>query len=269
MNRRIVTVLSVVAATLACGVLIAAQVQLPSEPGGQFGRSITGAFEGWYNNKDGSHAFLVGYYNRNLGQAEDIPIGPNNRIEPGGPDYGQPTHFLPGRQVGVFTVTVPKDFTSQQRLTWTITVNGMTNAIPFRLHTDYNVSPFVDAAVGNTPPVLKLAEAGQTVQGPIAQLANAESRTATVNTPMELPLWATDDAKYTSGHERAHAQSAAARHRHVVQVPWTRRREVPASQRPAEVRHDQGRPGRRSVRRQGNSDRHLQRARRLRARGRR
>jgi hypothetical protein len=199
MNRRIVTVLSVVAATLACGVLIAAQVQLPSEPGGQFGRSITGAFEGWFDNQDGSHSFLVGYYNRNLGQAEDIPVGPNNRIEPGGPDYGQPTHFLPGRQTGVFVVTVPKDFTAQQRLTWTITINGMTNAIPLRLHTDYNVSPFKDAAVGNTPPVLKLAEAGPTIEGPIAQISTAQARTATVNMPMDLPLWATDDAKYTSG----------------------------------------------------------------------
>ena len=42
-------------------------------------------------------------------QELDIPIGPNNRIEPGGPDMGQPTHFLPGRQWGMFTVPVPKD----------------------------------------------------------------------------------------------------------------------------------------------------------------
>ena len=41
-----------------------------------------------------------------------MPIGPNNRIEPGGPDMGQPTHFLPGRQSGMFIVTVPKEFTT-------------------------------------------------------------------------------------------------------------------------------------------------------------
>ena len=30
----------------------------------------------------------IGYYNRNKDQTLDIPIGPNNRIEPGGPDMG-------------------------------------------------------------------------------------------------------------------------------------------------------------------------------------
>ena len=132
MNRW--TVAACVAGSLAGGALLSARSQLPSEPGGKFGRSITGAYEGWYDNKDGSHVFLVGYYNRNLAQEVDIPIGPNNRIEPGGPDFGQPTHFLPGRQVGMFTVTVPKEFTQQQRLTWTIVDNGMTTSIPLRLH---------------------------------------------------------------------------------------------------------------------------------------
>jgi hypothetical protein len=185
--------------TLAGGAVISGQIQLPSEPGGQFGRSVTGAYEGWYDNKDGSHVFLVGYYNRNLAQAEDIPVGPNNHIDPGGPDFGQPTHFLPGRQTGVFTITVPKEFTPQQRLTWTVVVNGMTTSIPLRMNTDYVISPFEDAAVGNTPPVLKFEESGATVQGPIASVAKALPRTATVGTPMPLPLWASDDAKYTSG----------------------------------------------------------------------
>src|SRR5216117_2703897 len=55
----------------------------------------------------------------------DIPAGPNNRIEPGGPDQGQPTHFLPRRQWGVFTITVPKDF-GDKKLTWTLVANGQT-----------------------------------------------------------------------------------------------------------------------------------------------
>jgi len=200
MNR--LTVAGLFAATALAGSVLAAQgtsTQLPSEPGGGFGRSITGAYEGWYDNKDGSHVFLVGYYNRNLSQEVDIPVGPNNHIDPGGPDFGQPTHFLPGRQVGVFTITVPKEFTPQQRLTWTIVDNGETTAIPLRLNTDYNVSPFEDAAVGNTPPSLKFEPNGPATQGPIASVSKAVPRTATVNTPLELPLWANDDAKYTSG----------------------------------------------------------------------
>ncbi len=200
MTRATITRLCLLAGTVACGASLLAQgVQLPSEPGGRFGRSITGAYEGWFDAEDGSHVFLVGYYNRNLAQEVDIPIGPNNRIEPGGPDLGQPTHFLPGRQVGMFTVTVPKSFAPDQKLTWTIVDNGVTTSIPLRLKADYNVSPFEDAAVGNTPPVLTFEEGGSPAQGPKASVARAAARTASVNTPLTLPLLANDDAKYTSG----------------------------------------------------------------------
>ena len=99
--------------------------QLPSEPQRQFGTGITGAFEGWFDNPGGGRLFLIGYLNRNTEQELDVAIGPNNRIEPGGPDMGQPTHFLPGRQWGVFVIPVPKEFTTaDQRFTWTIVVNG-------------------------------------------------------------------------------------------------------------------------------------------------
>src|SRR5438128_9606489 len=53
------------------------------------GSSVTGAYEGWYRDKDGSVRALVGYFNRNTKQELDIPIGPNNRIEPGGPDRSE------------------------------------------------------------------------------------------------------------------------------------------------------------------------------------
>ena len=129
----------------------------------------------------------------------DVPIGPNNRIEPGGPDMGQPTHFLPGRRYGMFAVPVPKDFTAEQRLTWTIVANGQTTSIPLRLHPDYVVSPFKEIAAGNTPPILQFAQNGPPFQGPVASVATAVARTAVVGTALRLTLWATDDEKYTSG----------------------------------------------------------------------
>jgi hypothetical protein len=174
--------------------------QLPSEPQRQFGTSITGAFEGWFANPDGSRSFLVGYLNRNQNQAIDVPIGPSNRIEPGGPDMGQPTHFLPGRHWGMFAVTVPAEFTGpDQRLTWTIVANGQTTSIPLRLHPDYNVSPFTDVAVKNTPPVLRFTEQGPSTQGPIAVLSKAETRSTRVGAALPLPVWTEDDAKFASG----------------------------------------------------------------------
>ena len=186
-----------VVSCLAAGVIVSAG-QLPIEPAKQFGAGITPAYEGWFDNADGTHNFLAGYLNRNRALDVDVPIGPNNRIEPGGPDLGQPTHFLPGRQTGILVLTVPKAFTLQQRLTWTITVNGQTNSIPFKLNPDYNVSPLRDSAVANTPPTIRFVESGPTVQGPSATLAKAVTRTTSVSGPLELTIWADDDAKYTN-----------------------------------------------------------------------
>ncbi|HEV8393661.1 MAG TPA: hypothetical protein VGQ37_05270 [Vicinamibacterales bacterium] len=173
--------------------------QLPSEPRRQFGTSVTGAFEGWWENADGSRTFLVGYLNRNNALEIDVPIGPDNRIEPGGPDLGQPSHFLQGRQWGMFTVTVPKEFTgADQRLTWTIVANGQSTSIPLRLHPDYNINPFSDVAVKNTPPSIRLAENGAATKGPLALLAAAPMRTVARGAPLALPLWADDDGKFAN-----------------------------------------------------------------------
>jgi hypothetical protein len=184
----------------AGGVFLSAQQASLPEPRKAFGASITGAFEGWYYNPDGSRAFLVGYYNRNSQQELDIPIGPNNRIEPGGPDMGQPTHFLPGRQWGMFVVPAPKEFKPADKYTWTLVANGQTTNIPLRLNADYVMSPFKEIAVGNTPPVIRFEPAGDGVQGPLATLAAAApARTASVGAPFALSIWAADDMKFTSG----------------------------------------------------------------------
>jgi len=184
------------AGALVGGALLLGQ-QLP-EPRKQFGASITAAFEGWYTNPDGSRSFLVGYLNRNTQQELDIPVGDNNRIEPGGPDLGQPAHFLPGRRWGMFSVPVPKNFTPQDKLTWTLVANGQNTSIPLRLNPDYVISPFTEISVNNTPPVIRFEQNGQAIQGPVAELAGAPSRTASLSAPFAVTLWVTDDMKYTS-----------------------------------------------------------------------
>jgi hypothetical protein len=195
--RRLV-ILCVTAATVLAASALTTGQQLP-EPRKQFGAGVTGAFEGWFTNKDGSRWFLVGYYNRNSRQALDVPIGPDNRIEPGGPDMGQPTHFNPGRQTGMFIVPVPKGFGPNDRLTWTIVANGQSASIPLRLHPDYVIEPFSEIAAGNTPPAVRFDEKGVATQGPIAQInAAASPREASTSSPMPLTLWVIDDMKYMS-----------------------------------------------------------------------
>jgi hypothetical protein len=173
------------------------------------GSSVTPAFEGWYYAKDGSQNLLVGYFNRNTKQELDIPVGPNNRIEPGGPDMGQPTHFATGRQWGVFTIKLPKDF-GTKKLTWTIVANGLTNAITLHTQADYVVEPFEDAANKNTPPKLKFHDGGSLFTG--APVGIAEKYTATVGTPLTLTVWATDEgAKINVPEGRGRGRGAAAR----------------------------------------------------------
>ena len=156
---------------------------LPLEPPRESGASVTGAFEGWSKNADGTFNLLLGYYNRNQRQEVDVPIGPNNRIEPGGPDRGQPTHFMPGRGWGLFSVRVPADF-GDNKISWTITANGKTTTIPTAsLHPDYEISPLIEAAVGNTPPVLSFEEKGPSVQGPQGLVVQ---RTAKVGNPLTI-----------------------------------------------------------------------------------
>ena len=163
--------------------------RLPLEPARESGQGISPAYEGWYKNADGTFTLLIGYFNRNRTQALDIPVGPNNRFEPGNVDQGQPTYFQPRRQWGVMTIVVPADF-GTRRLTWSITANGETNSIPFWLNPQYEVAPFKDAANGNTPPVLRFQEGGTEFTGPPRGLA--ASMTASVGQPMTINLWARD-----------------------------------------------------------------------------
>jgi hypothetical protein len=173
-------------------------VQLPMEPQRESGQGVTGAYEGWFKNPDGSFSMLVGYFNRNLKEELEIPVGPNNAIQPGGPDRGQPTHFFTGRQWGVFTISVPKDFGAATKLTWTLIAHGQTTTIPLSLNPLWEVSPFSEAGVGNTPPVISFEHpGGPSVQGPLALTRSAVSTTEP--NPLTLTVWVADDAKVAPG----------------------------------------------------------------------
>jgi hypothetical protein len=180
---------------LAAGWVIAAGAQqmpkatLPLEPLRERGASITPAYEGWYENADGSFSMLLGYYNRNGKEALDIPIGPNNRIQPGDPDQGQPTHFEIGRQWGVFVIKVPKDF-GTKAITWTIVANGETQSIPFTLNKGYPISPYEELGMHNKPPVLAFSQGGAKVTGP--PISVASTYTGTVNQPVPINVWVED-----------------------------------------------------------------------------
>lgn len=210
-TRIVATLLLALAAPLT---LSADRQLLPSAPKKAFGASVSPAFEGWYTNPDGSHTFLIGYYNRNWTTEVDVPIGPNNRFEPGDPDRGQPTHFMPNRGFGIFTITVPKGTPVTEKLWWTLTVNGITQKVSFYMSPDYNITPqqASEESPGgkyNRPPILRLSQDGPTIQNPVAAIGKVIERSATVGTPMTLDYWVEDDALYSSGSNAPMTQAPA------------------------------------------------------------
>ena len=56
--------------------------QFPLDAAHESGQSVTAAYEGWFKNADGTFSLLVGYFNRNVKEALDIPIGPDNHLDP-------------------------------------------------------------------------------------------------------------------------------------------------------------------------------------------
>ena len=126
------------------------------------GQPVAPVFEGWEPLPDGSFDLVFGYFNRNWAEEIDVPIGPHNTIDPGGPDQGQPTHFYPRRSRFMFRVRVPDDF-GDQEVVWTLTTNGKTE----RAYGTLNPAYFIDERVvqanhgqlsgaKNVAPVLKV-----------------------------------------------------------------------------------------------------------------
>ena len=53
-----------------------AQKVVPVGPKHDSGQSVTPAYEGWFQNSDGTYSLMFGYYNRNYTEQVDVPIGP-------------------------------------------------------------------------------------------------------------------------------------------------------------------------------------------------
>ncbi len=159
------------------------------------GQPLAPTYEGWMPNEDGSFTMYFGYMNVNWLEEFDIPVGPDNNIEPGGPDQGQPTHFYPRRNPFLFTVRVPKDFGTKE-LIWTLKANGKTEKAYASLKTDYQIDKqVISTEVGgdfgslrdelryNIPPELEVA--GETQRS--VKLGETLTLVALAGDPDNLP----------------------------------------------------------------------------------
>ncbi|MDP2055791.1 MAG: hypothetical protein Q8L75_19305, partial [Acidobacteriota bacterium] len=64
--RRVAAAVAIAGTLMVSGA--AAQQELVMEPLKDSGLNVYPAFEGWYQNEDGTYTLLIGYYNRNKKQ---------------------------------------------------------------------------------------------------------------------------------------------------------------------------------------------------------
>jgi autonomous glycyl radical cofactor GrcA len=112
---------------------------------------------------------------------------------PGGPDLGQPTHFLPRRNRFVFRVAVPKNFTEKDELIWTLTAHGVTEKAWATLRPDYILDNVVKASetgalgAGTSNPEVRSNVA------PVVKIDGATTLSAKVGQPVTLTAIVKDD----------------------------------------------------------------------------
>ena len=155
------------------------------------GLPVLPIMEGAYDNEDGSFTVSFGYHNRNTDQIVDIPIGPNNFIEPEQFNGMQPTHFLTGRATGVFTVTVPASMRDQS-IWWNIkTGNGEMLKVPGRIGRMGYTLDKKPRPQGSVAPLASFEAGGPQGQDPIGLVAE-DTLTISAGQPVTLTVHAED-----------------------------------------------------------------------------
>ena len=161
------------------------------------GQDVSPTFEGWEKNPDGSYSMWFGYLNRNAEEDLDVPVGPDNNVDNGNPDQGQPTHFYAGRRWCVFKVIVPKDWPVEKRLVWTLTNRGRTNQSKGWLQPEWEIDKLLISA--NAAGDRFLMSLGRQVSESIYAgntapvLSGSSTQTVTANSPSTLKVTVTDD----------------------------------------------------------------------------
>ena len=176
------------------------EVQLLRPAGGP----VVPIFEGWYRNPDGTFELSFGYFNVNTEETLEIPLGPDNFIEPAEFDGRQPTRFEPvpesdRRHWGAFTVTVPAGFGARD-VVWTLHVRGQTLSVPGRLTSSaYELAGWEFPGRSSMSPLLRWAREGPAGRGPRG--ITGAARQARVGVPLDVEAWVARDAA-AGGDER-------------------------------------------------------------------
>jgi hypothetical protein len=164
-------------------------------PGARYnrGQDVSPTFDGWERNPDGSFRFYFGYYNRNAEEEIDVPIGPENRFDPGEADQGQPTHFYAGRRWFVFSVVVPKDWPPDKRLIWSLTTKSRTNLSKGWLQPEWEVDKLLISKNAISDPFLRTSNSNPTPDNQAPVVTGSPAQTISLPAIANLTATATDD----------------------------------------------------------------------------
>jgi hypothetical protein len=152
------------------------------------GQSVVPVFHGWSENADGTFDLHFSYLNRNWQEEVNIPVGPDNNIQPApfGPDGGQPTHFYPRMNRWQFTVRVPADF-GKKEIVWALTSHGETIRTYASLDPGYAIDDYL----------MQFENGGNHIRGrkkPELAIDGARERSVKVGEASPLSIVATDPA---------------------------------------------------------------------------
>ena len=156
------------------------------------GQPVYPAYEGWEKNEDGTFNLVFGYMNDNWQEELNVPIGPENNLQPGVPDQGQPAHFLPRRNRFIFRVKVPKDFGAKEAV-WTLTTHGKTQKAYGSLRPDLVIE---NVDIMSETGALGAGTSNPELRGdkpPVVKIEGAKNRDAKVGQPVTLVTVVTDD----------------------------------------------------------------------------
>ena len=155
------------------------------------GLSVIPVMEGWVANEDGTASFSMGYFNKN-DAGIDIPIGPNNYIEPAKYNGQQPTYFPVGRGVGIFAITVPAEEIDQDIWWYLKTGDGEMLKVPGRYgESAYELDFVRPRPAGSMQPMVGFGEDGAQAAG-LTALMGAHEGTVKVGQQIELAVNVSD-----------------------------------------------------------------------------
>jgi len=163
----------------------------------QEGDFVAPFFDGWTPNEDGSVTMTFGFMNRNLSEVVDVPLGPNNFIEPPMFDGAQPTHFpvykRPGfigtRERGAFAVTVPAEMAGTE-VVWTINHAGHKYSVPGRATSIAYEMSRAERALGSLSPAIRFSDNGPETTD--REGVMADKITASIGSPVTLSAYVQD-----------------------------------------------------------------------------